>query len=475
MSGSKSARVSLLMPLGLARFRRLWASTLCSNTGTWSQYTAIYWSLSEQPNGLWLVTTVYCIEASCTLVSSIVAGTLADLGDRISLVRKSQQVMLASSIALCVVFLAGTPSLITTLILVAIFTSAAAVRNVSWQASLGDLVPARILPSAVTLHYLSFNLARATGPLIAGAIFAFSASPSVLAVAALLQASALAVCITSVKIASKGPPVRAILTSIASGFSASIRDRTQRIMLVRAGLFGVTASVIFPLLPFVIRTDLSGTALHYSLALFCFGLGSAGAAVLLPIIRPRMNDRDFLSLSGFALSGGVFGLAAASHMGAMALSLVLCGASWLAMTTIQGTSVQMTASPGSRGRFISAYSATTFGAFAVGGAVWSCIAGLIGVKGALLVAGALTAASALNRSWPHSTTTLALAGHPVEQATSRVASKSPQRNIRISGSAGAGRDAAAQPSADCPGHAQSVMTPPRTMICTNDDLKGELP
>ena len=47
-----------------------------------------------------------------------------------------------------------------------------ALNNPSWQASVGDMVPRDVLPAAVALNSMGFNITRSVGPAIGGAIVA---------------------------------------------------------------------------------------------------------------------------------------------------------------------------------------------------------------------------------------------------------------------------------------------------------------
>src|SRR5690606_36001059 len=57
-----------------------------------------------------------------------------------------------------------------------------AFNNPSWQASVADLVPRPVLPAAVALNSIGFNLSRSFGPAVGGAIVAAAGAAAAFAI-----------------------------------------------------------------------------------------------------------------------------------------------------------------------------------------------------------------------------------------------------------------------------------------------------
>ena len=60
-----------------------------------------------------------------------------------------------------------------------------ALRNPSWQAAMGDIVPRDDIPAAVTLNSMAFNLTRSVGPALGGLVVAAAGAASAFALNAL--------------------------------------------------------------------------------------------------------------------------------------------------------------------------------------------------------------------------------------------------------------------------------------------------
>src|SRR5690606_37988143 len=118
---------------------------------------------------------VALVQSSTTLpimLLSLLAGAVADGGDRRVVMLTAQCFMLLVSLALAVCAWMGllTPWLL--LSFTFLIGCGTALNGPAWQASVGDMVPRPLLPGAVALNSMGFNIARSVGPAIGGAIVA---------------------------------------------------------------------------------------------------------------------------------------------------------------------------------------------------------------------------------------------------------------------------------------------------------------
>jgi MFS family permease len=157
------------------RLRNFWPyflGNLCSNCGTWFQNIAqalLIWRLTHSS---FLVGVVNFAQFVGVFVLAPWAGSAADRFDRRRLIVVTQ-VIAAAVIALLAGLqgagLATTPVVIG-LVLVVGLTWAFAVPAI--QAMVPDLVPARLVPSALAMSSLTFNLSRAIGPVLGAVVVA---------------------------------------------------------------------------------------------------------------------------------------------------------------------------------------------------------------------------------------------------------------------------------------------------------------
>ncbi|MDT5272761.1 MAG: hypothetical protein QOH49_4947 [Acidobacteriota bacterium] len=159
-------------------FRLLWAGQFFSITGSQMQLVTINWHvyLLMRPYGeksaaaaLGLVGLVRVLPI---VFCSLVGGVVADAVDRKRLLLITQTVMLACAAVLAFVTATGLTQIWPIYALTALSSAAIAFDNPARQALLPALVPARDFPNAVSLGFVSFQIALVTGPVLGGVVLA---------------------------------------------------------------------------------------------------------------------------------------------------------------------------------------------------------------------------------------------------------------------------------------------------------------
>lgn len=105
------------------------------------------------------------------------AGALADTVDRHTLMLVSQVIGALAAALLAALSFGNVVTPAVLLALIAVIGATVALHQPAWQASIGDLVPRKDLPAAVSLDVVAFNTARSIGPAMGSIIIAL-ASPS---------------------------------------------------------------------------------------------------------------------------------------------------------------------------------------------------------------------------------------------------------------------------------------------------------
>jgi MFS family permease len=100
------------------------------------------------------------------------AGALADIVNRRRLLLATQGLILVTAAMLSVLTFAGLMNAPLLLGFTFVLGLGAILANPAWQAINAELVPPDELPAAVTLSSVSYNLARAVGPALAGLLIA---------------------------------------------------------------------------------------------------------------------------------------------------------------------------------------------------------------------------------------------------------------------------------------------------------------
>jgi MFS family permease len=171
-------RESSFAALRYRDFRLLWAGQFVSITGSQMQLVAINWHvyLLAQPYGqrhaALALSLVGLVRVVPIILCSLVGGVVADAFDRKRLMLIAQSAMLIAAGTLAAVTAAGLTRLWVIYLLTALASAATAFENPARQALLPSLVPARLLPNAVSLGFIAFQIATVSGPLFAGLILA---------------------------------------------------------------------------------------------------------------------------------------------------------------------------------------------------------------------------------------------------------------------------------------------------------------
>jgi MFS family permease len=156
----------------------MWMGQFVSITGSQMQLVTINWHVyilmrpyGEKAAALAL-SLVGLVRVLPIIVCSLVGGVVADAVDRKRLLLVTQTVMLLSASALAVVTWSGLRHVWPIYALTALSSAAIAFDNPARQALLPSLVPERDFPNAVSLGFVSFQIAMVSGPVLGGVVLA---------------------------------------------------------------------------------------------------------------------------------------------------------------------------------------------------------------------------------------------------------------------------------------------------------------
>jgi MFS family permease len=171
-----------MAPLAIGVFRWLWIAQLVSNIGSWMQSVGAQWMLVDHRHAALLTALVSAASLVPVLVVSLPAGVLADSLDRRSLLIWSNAFMAAVAGLLALATWLGQAGPVVVLVLTFALGCGSAVGAPAWQAIQPDIVPRYLIPSAAAISSANVNLARAVGPVMAGALVAWAGPGVVFAV-----------------------------------------------------------------------------------------------------------------------------------------------------------------------------------------------------------------------------------------------------------------------------------------------------
>lgn len=381
-------RAATLAPFGVRIFAAIWVATLISTFGSLIQGVGAAWlmlSIAPSPDMVALVQTSTTLPI---MLLSLLAGALSDIWDRRRLMLIAQAIMLLVSLALAWITWRGSITPWVLLGFTFLIGCGAALYGPAWQSSVGEQVPRSLVPEAVALNSLGFNIARTLGPGIGGAIVAaFGAQ-----LAFLVNAVSYLGLIVVLGAWRRPPPGRTLPPeSLGVAMFAGLRYARLSPMLVacfvRATIFGVLGSAVWALMPLIARDLVGGGAITYGVLLGAFGAGAVIGALMVSHLRMHMSN-ETLVRAGSALFGiGSIVTAWSPWLATTMVALCAAGAAWVGCLSTFNASVQISSPRWVVGRTVAIYQTMTFGGLALGSWMWGEVAHAASLRVSLVAAG----------------------------------------------------------------------------------------
>ncbi len=380
---------------GLGPFRHpaftvIWVASVTANLGTWMYTSASGWLITNLNPDPLIVSLVQVAASLPIFLIAIPAGALADIIDR----RRFLIVGEIANTAIAVVFavLVALDLVTATVLLVFTFVIAAfgALTAPAWQAVTPQLVPKRDLQTAVAANSIGFNISRAIGPALGGALTAAFgiAAPFWINAVSNLGINGALWWWRPVKRGGSPLPAERYFRAVRAGFRYARHNPFLRATLFRAVGFFLFASAYWALLPLVARDRIAGGPAVYGLLLGAIGAGAVGGAFALSWAKER------LGANGLVVAGTI-GTAVALLMFAVARDTVtalaaslMAGAAWIAVLSSLNVSAQVALPEWVRARGLAIFMTVYFGAHTAGSALWGQVAALWGLPLAHVVAAA---------------------------------------------------------------------------------------
>ena len=349
------APVSTLAPLAVPAYRRIWSAAVVSHLGTFLQMTAAPWLMLELTGSAFLVSLVTAALLLPRLVLTLPAAALADVVDRRTLLIAGN-VVAAVAVA-TMAGLAGVgrlgPALLLGLTLA--LGSGSAIAMPAFQTLVPDLVPRPLLPQAITLNSGAFNVARAVGPSIGGALIAAGAVAWSFGLNAVSFLAVIAVLFTlprdQVEAAVTSP--RSLARATATGVRFARFAPPIRRLLVVTAVFTLTAASVQALLaPAAVELGLGGRG--FGLLWGVFGVGALAGVLLRE--RARLALGEWMVPASMLLFGGggvLFGTVPFAPVAA--LGLFAAGLAWVWVLITLNATVQLLAPGWVRSRVVGLY------------------------------------------------------------------------------------------------------------------------
>ena len=386
-------------PLRLAPFRRFYLGSIGSAIGYTMQATVAAWLMATLTPSALMVALVQTASTAPALLFGLFAGALADIVDRRRVIIATQATLLAVAVLLGAVTLAGWISpgalLAVTFLIGAGFT----VYLPAQSATINDLVSRADLPRAVALGAVAFNVARAIGPALAGAIAAAVGTGNALIVSAFMF---LPMLLAMRRWRKRERPLSGLPETILSGVQSGLRyarhSSAMRTLIIVNLSFAACASAFWALLPVIARDQLGMGAGGYGLLSAGFGIGAVSGALSIPKMLTHKPVNWVVGV-GTVLWTVAALLVAVAHLTILALIGAFgCGMAWVSVFASLSAATQSSAPAWVRARAVAMNLVAVQASLAAGSAFWGAIASATNTRIALVAsAAALVVAFVINR------------------------------------------------------------------------------
>ncbi|SCW90390.1 Predicted arabinose efflux permease, MFS family [Sphingobium faniae] len=387
-------KAGVFAPLVVPTFRNIWLASLISNTGALIQGVGSAWVMAEisTPSMVAMVQTATFLPMA---LLAIPAGAIADMYDR----RKSQiaalSIALGGALILTLLSLAGLITPWSLLGMCFFIGCGMALYGPAWQSSPGEQVPPNLLPQAVALNGISYNVARSFGPALGGAIVATAGATAAFAANFLCYFPVLLALLAwrRTPLPTRLPPER-LGRAMMSGMRYIVHMQPVRTAIVRSVVTGILGAALLSMMPLIARDMLGGSARVFGVMLGFFGFGAVAAIFILQPIRRFGNER-VVSGCSLVLAACVACLAISHNLAATSIVLLIAGGAWMIQVTTVNIAVQLFVPRWVTGRAVAALNATVAGGIAGGAAIWGIVAQQHGTQTALLTAATILLISPL--------------------------------------------------------------------------------
>ena len=371
-------------PLRHAAFRVFYVGAIGAALGYTMQTTVAAWLMATLSSSPLVVALVQTAATAPALVFGLIGGAMADIVDRRRVIVVTQVALIAATALLGLLALAGWAGPATILLLTFVVGGAFAFYQPAQQASVNDLVARSELPQAVSLNAVAFNVSRAVGPALAGAVTAWLGSGSALIASACFFAVML-YGVRSVRAREPGLPgvPERLVSGVFSGIRYARHSPSLRAFILRTLAFTACACALWALLPVIARDQLGLGAGGYGFLFGMFGIGAVTGAISIPHqLRQRSLNRVVYTGTMLWAMASLL-IAATTWTPFAAAGCFFCGAAWVTVHASLSAGTQSSVPAWVRARAVAMNLVAVQACLALGSPAWGAVAGFTDTRVAI--------------------------------------------------------------------------------------------
>ncbi|GAA2790223.1 MFS transporter [Crossiella cryophila] len=397
-SPSPVRRKGMFASLRTRNYRYFVAGASVSLIGVWMQRVAQDWLVLDLSHGSAVALGIAAaLQFAPTLVLSLWAGVLADRMDKRKLLIGLQTAMGLCALALGLLVVTGAAQLWHVYALCLALGCFTAVETPVRQSFVVEMVGKDQVTNAVALNSMNFNMARITGPAIAGVLITLIGTGWVFLLnAATFVAVILGLFLMNPAQLHRSPPVPRAKGQLREGLRY-VRGRKDLVVVMVLVFFVSTFGLNFSTtLAVVARNVFQRDADGYGLLSTLLAAGTFLGALLAARRSTKGKPRLRVMIGGaivFGILEIVVGLM--PTFTALGLMLIPTGIAVMTFTTTANSTVQLAVRPDMRGRVMGLYMLVFLGGTPLGSPVMGWVAQEYGGQAPLLVGGIVSLLAAI--------------------------------------------------------------------------------
>lgn len=389
-------------PLREPAFRRIWTASLLSNFGQLFLGVGAAWEMTRLTSSPSMVALVQTAMMLPLMLVALPAGAVADMFDRRKIAMLGLGFASISGAMLATIAFLGliTPWLL--LLFCVLIGAGVALYSPSWQASIPEQVSRANLPAAIGLGTISYNVARSFGPALGGLIVLAAGAKAVFAMNATFYLPLLLAFFFWKRrhVPSRLPPER-IDRAIMAGVRYALHSPPIRTVLMRVLCFGLASATATALAPLVAKDMLAGDAATFGILLGASGVGAVLGALFVGTIRDRVSTEIAVRLFAVGTGIALIGIGFSHSLVLSCLGFFVIGGCNILTIALLNVSVQLTAPRWVTARALSLFSSAITAGIGIGAWAWGEVAGARDVSFAFVASGvAVMATGALGYLLP---------------------------------------------------------------------------
>jgi MFS family permease len=361
----------------------MWIAAIVSYIGTWMQAVGAGWMMTVLTMSPLMVGLVQAAVALPVFLVILPAGALADMVDRrrFLLLTQGWMVLASGLLGILTLFQMVTPWVL--LSFTFLLGLGAVMNDPAWQAITPELVPAEQHAAAVAMNSAGFNVARAVGPALGGAVIAAAGSGFAFLLNAVSFFGVILVLYRWQRIPTEKCSQTNVWDAVRAGVQYVRGSSVVRSVLIRTGAFSVGAIAPLALLPLLARPY---GPTGYGALLGCFGIGALAGAAILPRVRRSVSVDGVVAAGILVFAAATFAAGRITDFTQMATVMAVGGCAWIGILACLNTAAQTMSPAWVRARSLSMYLLVLQGGMAIGSTLWGALATRIGLPNTLLCA-----------------------------------------------------------------------------------------